>query len=160
MSPWLPVIISGLMGVVTVAANLVLLGRWSGTTSAAINNLVSANSRLEKRVNDLEGGVEKRVSDLAEAVGRRVSAFEEEVEGQAALRSEFSNRLQATEKMAETFWAVRDQITAMRAAGEVEQRYSRETLDRLTREVGGIHRAIANMTSGNKSPIREFGVEA
>lgn len=126
MSPWVPVAISAFFGLITLAANLLMLGRWAGSTSKAIENLATIVAKLEKRVEE----------------------FETEIEGEASLRADFATRMIAAEKVAETFWTLRDQIIAMRAAGEVEQKYSREKLDALGRSIGQIQRQLGNLATG------------
>ncbi len=58
MSPWVPVIISGAFGLITLGANLLMLGRWVGSTSKAAENLASIVAKLERRVEEFETEIE------------------------------------------------------------------------------------------------------
>ena len=124
MPVWLVPTIASTMGVaIVVVVNLLLIGRWVGSMTAAQTGLASL------------------VSDLK----RRLDEFEREVEAEASHRAAFAVRMENAEKAAEALWGVRDQLTAMRAAGEVEDRYTKQKLDKLDREVSGINRSVASL---------------
>ncbi|OJU09725.1 MAG: hypothetical protein BGN86_14495 [Caulobacterales bacterium 68-7] len=123
---WLvPTIVSTMGVAIVVVVNLLLIGRWVGSITAAQASLASLVSDLKRRLDD----------------------FEQEVETEASHRAAFAARMENAEKAAAALWSVRDQLTAMRAAGEVEDRYTKQKLDKLDRDVSGINQALASLTN-------------
>jgi len=123
---WLvPTIVSTMGVAIVVVVNLLLIGRWVGSITAAQASLASLVSDLKRRLDD----------------------FEQEVETEASHRAAFAVRMENAEKAAAALWSVRDQLTAMRAAGEPEDRYTKQKLDKLDRDVSGINQALASLTN-------------
>ena len=138
MPSWLvPAIVSATGVAIVVVVNLLLIGKWVGNITAAQTNLLALVGELKRRLDD----------------------FESEVESEAGHRAAFAVRMDNAEKAAEALWGVRDKLTALQAAGEVEGRHTREKLDSLSRDMGGIQRHLANMIAAGKAPVREFSAD-
>lgn len=124
MPEWTSPIIAALAVFFGLGVNLVLAGKMVGRVTEGLANLSAAVVTLTGRVDQ----------------------FEDEVEGEAQLRSSFETRLHAVEKGIDVFWGVRDQLNRMDAAGEVEGRHTREKLDSLARSLSGIERQMATIS--------------
>lgn len=122
---WVSIALTVLVVLGGTAVNLFILGRVIGRWGEAMANLGKTLDGVEQRVED----VEEHTAKNATKIGL------------------IDQRLVAAEQVAQKFWEMRDEFTAMRVTVESEGRHARDKMDGIGRSISVIERQMANLVT-------------
>ncbi len=125
MIQWVSPIVTVVVMLVGLAANIFVMGRFIGRQTMQLGNIETSMARVETRVEDVE--------DLADST-----------ESQRAL---MEGRLRQVETGVDRFWEMRDEFVRLRTTFEIESKHQAESLERLGRSVAVIERQLGNLVT-------------